>query len=305
MPHPWSLKYLRLWIITKLLRAFLRFQKWRVPLPPYNNPKIIRTEQAISSRDSGRSIRARWYRPASVASDQVLPVLINVHGSGYVIPMFGQDEPFCEMVAERAQCLVIDADYRKAPEYPFPLPSEDIEDVALYVVARIPHSTLSLSGWSAGGNLALGVAALLGPERVRSLVLFYPATSNKDRDGIPPESRMDSGSPIPPWMLHHFYDSYIVPGTPLANQRLSPDLTPTNRLPPHVWAVTGTADPLYPAAAALMARLQRDGHPDAVFRSLPYAGHGFVRGLNPAKPPDPRSEEVYDEAVAFFCKSIE
>ncbi|KAJ7633037.1 Alpha/Beta hydrolase protein [Roridomyces roridus] len=304
--HPWSLRYLRLWLVTKFFRLVTRVQLWRAPLPPFHNPQVIRTERNIPSRDQGRSIRTRWYRPASASPDEALPVLINFHGSGFILPMMlGQEEPFLHIVAERARCLVIDADYRKAPENPFPLPCEDVEDVALYVLAQVPHTTMSFSGWSAGGNLALGLAVLLGPERVRSLLLFYPSTAAKeDRDGIPPETRMDSGSPMPPGVLRHFVDCYILPETPLDDLRLSPGYAPTESMPRHIWAVAGTADPLYTPCSTMMKRLQREGHPDAVFRSLPFAGHGFVRSMEPGGTPDPRTDEVYTEAIEFLCKSI-
>jgi len=41
-----------------------------------------------------------------------------------VLPMFTSDSEFCYYLAKSLNIVVIDADYRKAPENPFPLQSE-------------------------------------------------------------------------------------------------------------------------------------------------------------------------------------
>jgi putative ergosteryl-3beta-O-L-aspartate hydrolase len=62
-----------------------------------------------------------------------------------------------------ANCLQpdADADYSKAPEYPFPRALEDGADVLSWVLSQpfyAPAHGLTLSGWSAGGNLCLALS---------------------------------------------------------------------------------------------------------------------------------------------------
>lgn len=75
--------------------------------------------------------------------------------------------------------IVIDADYAKAPELPFPSSHQDAQDVILWVLKQsfANRSAITLSGLSAGGTLALSMAsggldgALAGKIRLRCRIL--------------------------------------------------------------------------------------------------------------------------------------
>ncbi|KAK7959332.1 esterase/lipase [Apiospora aurea] len=119
----------------------------------------------IPSRDGGRAIEARLYRStaakdaAAASSSGPSPVLVNWHGSGMVFHMFGQDRPFCaQMARDLPGLVVVDADYRKGPEDPFPAAMHDVEDALRWVAAQpdvYDVARVALSGFSAGGLLAL------------------------------------------------------------------------------------------------------------------------------------------------------
>ncbi|KAJ7621022.1 Alpha/Beta hydrolase protein [Roridomyces roridus] len=297
--HKRSFHYIRLLIATQIFRFTLRLKMWIHPFPSFNNPNVTREKGIVPSRDAGRNIRIHAYRPTSCPAYEALPVLVNFHGSGFIIPMLGQDEEWCTRVAEEARMLVIDADYRKAPEYPFPHGAEDAEDVVRHVLNHVPHTTLSISGMSAGGNIAFGAAAFFGPERVRSIVSFYPST-----DAATDVATVTQDPFIPPSVMRHMMACYILPGTPLDDPRVSPGLSRLEDLPKHIWVAAGANDPLHVGASAFMARLQREGHPDAVFVSVAGAAHGFDRrhgGVGPGVTPAGR--EIRDEAVAFLKKN--
>lgn len=296
--HPWSLKWLRLWVVTRLLRTLIYFQRFRHPFPLFKNPDVLRTEEHIPSRVKGRKIRVRCYRPAFSSADDTLPVLINFHGSGFCVDALGQDESWCATVVEETGWMVIDADYRKAPEHPFPLPLEDAQDVALHVLARGPHTTLSLSGFSSGGTLALGLAGILGADRVHSVAVFYPTTD------IAVDITRPSADPLlPPALMRHFFECYVLPGTSPTDARLAPAYARAEDMPLHVWIAAGADDPLHDAAAALVRRLQREGRPGASFVSVPRVGHGFDK-IIPGVAVSPEGAKVYKSAVDFLRQSV-
>ncbi|KAJ7604659.1 Alpha/Beta hydrolase protein [Roridomyces roridus] len=296
--HPWSLHYLYIWAYTRLLR-FLVLRRFPAS-PPYENPKVVRTEGTVPSREKGRAIRVIQYRPLSAAPEEALPILINFHGAGFIIPRLGAEQEFCSMVAERLGWLVIDCDYRKAPEYPFPWGLEDAEDAALHILEHIPHKTISTSGFSSGGSIALGLAIVLGPDRIRSTAAFYPST-NIDAD----THAQSIDPPLPPSFLRHIRACYVVPGTSITDPRISPAYASKEELPRHLWLGAGAVDPLHDAAKVFMERIQKEGHPDAVFRSIGHTGHGFVPLGPESAGLQGKAKEMREEAMAFLQRSVQ
>lgn len=94
--------------------------------------------------------------------------------------LYREDAEFCDFLAKRIGCVVIDADYAQSPEHPFPAAHEDVDTVIRWARSEAAANgwdaeRISIGGFSAGGNLAL-VASTVGPEKasIRSVVAFYP-----------------------------------------------------------------------------------------------------------------------------------
>lgn len=169
------LGYLRLKIIITFLRIFTRY-KAREPLR--RDAELaeagysVRQEQLlIPSRDSRRYITAALYLPSksiasfSPASQAPSPVLVNWHGSGFCLTgLLGSNVLFAARVTHALQISVLDVDYRKAPEHPFPAAVHDVEDALRWVGSgenrrRFDPSRIAVSGFSSGGTLALVAAS--------------------------------------------------------------------------------------------------------------------------------------------------
>jgi monoterpene epsilon-lactone hydrolase len=92
-----------------------------------------------------------WCRPAGAGSEAVV---LYLHGGSYVMGSARSYRHFVSHIAARAKAPAFVADYRLAPEHPFPDAVEDAEAVyrglAVSGVRRI-----ALAGDSAGGGLAL------------------------------------------------------------------------------------------------------------------------------------------------------
>ena len=69
------------------------------------------------------TVTAYVYRPFS--EQEKLPVLINFHGGGFVKGYRGRDFGFSRILAVNGQCLVVDVDYKIAPEYKYPYAVEE------------------------------------------------------------------------------------------------------------------------------------------------------------------------------------
>src|SRR5689334_10864100 len=87
----------------------------------------------IPSRDAPRTITAHLYKPKTPPVGAGA-VLLNFHGSGFVLPMHGSDGAFCRYVSEKTSYTVIDVSYRMAPENPFPAALNDVEDSIKWVL---------------------------------------------------------------------------------------------------------------------------------------------------------------------------
>jgi acetyl esterase/lipase len=113
------------------------------------------------------AVTARVHRPASAHGGRVAaPALLWIHGGGYVIGEPAQDDLLARTVADELGAVVAAVGYRKAPEYPFPIPLHDCHD-ALVWLARQPGvdpDRIAIGGASAGGGLAAALA-LLARER--------------------------------------------------------------------------------------------------------------------------------------------
>ncbi len=120
---------------------------------------------------------------------QHYPVMINLHGGGFVKGHRDQDVVFGRNMAQNGRYVVVDVDYHTAPEYRYPYALEESYDVTKYVIEHPDEfwadpETLVLIGHSAGGNLVCGVefmALASGDFQPSCLILDYPPTSFVNR----------------------------------------------------------------------------------------------------------------------------
>ena len=155
--------------------AMESFKGMQLPVPA--DVSITDTTYPIQ----GGERTARLYRPPV---DGPLPVVVFLHGGGWVGGSLDSfDEP-CATLAKRAGVLVVSPDYRLAPEHPFPAAVDDTLGVLRWAAEHIAEdggdpARIAVGGESAGANLA-AVAALRardedGP-RLLAQVLVTPPT---------------------------------------------------------------------------------------------------------------------------------
>jgi epsilon-lactone hydrolase len=127
-------------------------------------------------------------------------VVLYLHGGGYIGTSPRMYAFFTARVCQETGCAVFVADYRLAPEFPYPAGAEDASSIYSELVRLgVPPARIFLAGDSGGGGLANTVLLehtdRINPVRPAGLVLFSPevdlrldedsVTENADRDILP------------------------------------------------------------------------------------------------------------------------
>jgi len=231
------------------------------------------------------------------------PVLLFIHGGGWVLGDLDTHEPFCIDVAIELDLPVVAVDYRLAPEHPFPAAVEDSIAAARWVASgaealRRTATGLFLAGDSAGGNLAAVVAAALRDEPADMPVLgqwlIYPATD----PGVhhPSYDRFSDGHLLTKPGMDWFEESY---SGPKDDRRFSPLLAGADGLPP-TFVITASHDPIRDQGRAYAARCAEAGV-ETVYVEAPGTIHGFL-SLRKAIP---SANTEFDKCLAYLKPWVE
>src|SRR5579872_6571568 len=65
-----------------------------------------------------------------------LPVFVYLHGGGWVFGNIESGDRTCRMLANAAECIVVNVEYRLAPEHKFPTAAEDTYAVLAYLATH-------------------------------------------------------------------------------------------------------------------------------------------------------------------------
>lgn len=178
--------YLRFWFTVTLLRVFAwlavlraRYNRRGMGLVPLDvRVQPDRVLYVPCTYEKHRKIRVEVYEPPSASSDNPpKPVHINLHGSGFVVNLLGTDGEFCYYLSRKLNCVVLDAQYSKAPERPYPCALHDVLSVVAFAQSQshwLDRDRLTLGGFSAGANLALTASAALPSGDVKAVAAWYP-----------------------------------------------------------------------------------------------------------------------------------
>ena len=209
------------------------------------------------------------------------PVLIYLHGGGWICGSPRTHRKLGMRFAE-AGYLVVNVDYRLAPEHPFPTPFEDCVAAVRWAARDAARfggdaSRLAIGGDSAGGNLSAAVATALAGDpsapRLRAALLIYGVFDFAALKGTAPGAPADVATNVMELMVGG-YAGGAQRAAWARDPRVSP-LRAAAQLPPsHI--VCGTADPLIEQARALRDALARAGvaHEYVEDAGMP---HGYVQ----------------------------
>jgi acetyl esterase len=226
----------------------------------------------------GGSIPARLYLPSPA---RPLPALVYFHGGGWVLGDLDHSDALCRSLCDQAGCLVVNVDYRLAPEHRYPAAAEDAGAAVRWVAEHASElgadpDRLAVGGASAGGNLA-AVAALkardLGGPVIAAQALIYPITDH--RFDTPSYQRFAAGPLVSRDDMRWYWAQYLEREEQGAEPYASPLRTEDLRGLPPALIVTAECDPLCSEGEAYGERLRQAGVPATSAR---YDGmvHGFL-----------------------------
>lgn len=228
----------------------------------------------------GGPVPLRIYWPAGAGAQP--PVMLHIHGGGWALGGPKAYERVCRALCEAGGCIVVDVDYRRAPEYRFPAALEDCETALAWTAAHAAElggdpGRLVVCGDSAGGALA-GVVCQRAKHPVALQVLVYPVMTSQAAADFPSRRRLGDGR----FFLREFdirraereYLSAPAQGDDPAVSPLAADDQVLRRQPTTLFVVAGL-DPLKDEAAAYAGRLRSNGVP-VEYVEFEGAIHAFV-----------------------------
>ncbi|MCG8922127.1 alpha/beta hydrolase [Lentzea sp. CC55] len=220
----------------------------------------------------------RLYTPDGLAAGS--PLLIFYHGGGWVSGSLESHDNLCRFLAAQAGVRVLAADYRLAPEAPFPAAADDAAEVLRYAVAKagdlgVDAKRIALGGDSAGGNLA-AVTAHGAEVDIAFLLLLYPGVDASVRR----RSRevFGDGFFLTDEKIDWFLDQYAPGDGDRHDPRLSIMLAEDLSKMPPTYIATAGYDPLRDEGEAFAERLAAEGVP-VVLRRHEGLFHGFANVL--------------------------
>ena len=227
--------------------------------------------------DAG-GVPARLYVPPEAPTPS--PLLVYFHGGGHVVADLETHDATCRWFARETGVRVLAADYRRAPEHPFPAAVEDALAAFRHAASHARElgadaARIAVGGDSAGANLAAVVAQLAAADELSPVfqLLIYPVCDYSPE--WPSQELFASGFFLTRaeirWYRSHYLRDDAAASDPRASPLLREDLS---GLAP-AYVATAGFDPLRDEAEEYARRLRAAGVAVTLRRHAGY-GHGFA-----------------------------
>ncbi|MBI2774749.1 alpha/beta hydrolase [Candidatus Dependentiae bacterium] len=238
-----------------------------------------------------KEVSVRLIRPAG--SKGILPVVIYVHGGGWILGNKNTHDRLVRRLANDANVVIAFVNYTPSPEAQYPVPTEQIYTAADYLAKnaakyQIDPKRMAIAGDSVGGLMATMVARMAkerGGPQFKSQLLFYPVTDARFNTGS--YNEFQDGFWLGKKSMQWFWDAYA----PDRAKRLNANVTPLNAtieqlkgMPPTLLIVDEN-DVLRDEGEAYARKLMQAGVPTKAMRILGTV-HDFLL-LDPIKNTEP------------------
>ncbi|MFF4625028.1 alpha/beta hydrolase [Nonomuraea jabiensis] len=233
------------------------------------------------------NVRVRIVKP--VGSTGTLPVVLYVHGGGWVIGNAGTHDRLVRELAVGAGAAVVFVEYDRSPEARYPVAIEQAYATAQWIVKfgaeeGLDPSRVAVAGDSVGGNMTAALTILAkqrGDVHFVHQSLYYPVTdAGQDTDSY---REFADGPYLTAKAMAWFWDAYTTDPAQRAEITASPlraSLADLEGLPP-AFVIVDENDVLRDEGEAYARKLIAAGVPTS---SVRYNGtlHDFMM-LNPVR----------------------
>ena len=225
------------------------------------------------------------HRPSSMHG-KALPVIVWIHGGGFVAGSRGDVANYARMLAADGYAVVA-VDYSLAPEHRYPLPVHQLNRALTFLSdnaerLQLDMSRLVLGGDSAGAQLAAQLALIATSTEYAQVMAISSAVSSAHLRGVVLFcGPLDGGSMTssPSWFGRTVVWSYFGSTSPPPEHDTFSIAPRVTRHFPPTFITVGNGDPLAPQSMALAEALQGEGvWVDALFYPAPHRpklGHEY------------------------------
>jgi acetyl esterase len=270
----------------------------RQMMPPPAEPEAVASVEPLKCGD----VPGRIYRPES---NVPLPILLYIHGGGWVIGDLDTHDSACRAIANAVPAVVVSLDYRLAPEHKFPSAVDDCYAALCWVAENAlkiggDPVRLAVGGDSAGGNLGAAVALLArdrGKPKVGFQLLVYPATDARMQSRSITEN--GEGYFLTAGMMKWFWGHYLYGPTDVLDPRVSPALAPSHEGLPPAYVITAEYDPLRDEGEEYARMLIAAGVPTTLRRY-----DGLIHGFFTMTEVFPQAREAIRDAAAAMREAL-
>ncbi|MFB6878308.1 alpha/beta hydrolase [Streptomyces sp. NPDC056323] len=233
---------------------------------------VVDEEWITVSGGPTSTVRARIVKPAGAAG--ALPVIIYIHGAGWVFGNAHTHDRLVRELAVGAGAAVVFPEYDLSPEARYPVAIEQNYAVARWVVEQgaskgLDGSRLAVAGDSVGGNMTAALT-LMAKERgglpLVQQVLFYPVTDASF--DTPSYRQFATGYFLRRDGMQWFWDQYTTDEGARAEITASPLRATTEQLKdlPPALVITAEADVLRDEGEAYANKLREADVPVTAVR---------------------------------------
>ena len=245
-----------------------------------------------------RPVPVRLYSPRT---DTTGPVIVFVHGGGFVLGDPDAYDAFTRYLSVRTGLRVVSVNYRLAPELPFPAAFDDVNRTISWVLANPMElggcaDAVALAGDSAGAALSACCSAE-SQSSIRALLMLYPVADLAARSAS--YSSFREGYLLEAADMEYFIRSYTPDERDRRDPRASPAMIADLSQFPPTTVLTCGLDVLRDEGRAFASRLVAAGI-ETHYREA----HGQIHGIATLRGAIPSARAVLDDVIDNFSRQI-
>jgi acetyl esterase len=294
-------------LTPKDARAVL-FNLQAAPLPPGMTlaPANI-DNRTIPGGPNGSDVSITVVRPQG--NNQTLPVVLYIHGGGWVLGDFKTHKRLVRELANKANVALVFVNYTPAPEAQYPIQIEQAYAALKWVAENgksinVDPSRLAIAGDSVGGNMVAAVTLLAkerGGPKILFQELFYPVTDANFN--TPSYNEFQDGYWLARKGMEWFWKNYAPDNATRKEPTASPLQASVDQLKglPPALVIVDEHDVLRDEGEAYAHKLMQAGVPVTATRYLGTI-HDFMM-LNPISDTPPVRGAI-DQAADILAKAL-